>query len=67
MVYSYGGWIIDSFPMTRENWAAMIENNILPDFVICIDDERAPENFLLARFTEVHNVLSKSPEREVRM
>ena len=48
----YGGWVIDGFPETRENWAAMIESNLLPDFVLSIEDEHAPPDYLLGRFTE---------------
>lgn len=47
---------MDSFPLTRENWTAMIENNLLPDFVISLEDENLPKNFLLTRFTEMHNL-----------
>ena len=49
---------MDSFPMTRDNWTAMIENSLLPDFVINIDDENAPEDFLLTRFKKIHNLPS---------
>lgn len=49
----FGGWVIDGFPETRENWAAMIDNNLLPDFVLSIEDEQAPKDFLLTRFTEM--------------
>ena len=43
--------MIDGFPLTRENWAAMIENNLLPDFVLHLDDEHAQPDDLLKRFT----------------
>ena len=42
--------------MTRENWIAMIDNELLPDFVINLKDDHAPENFLLSRFTQMHNL-----------
>lgn len=62
----YGGWIIDSFPMTRENWAAMVENELLPDVVINLEDVEAPDNFLLTRFVKIHNLsLPASVETEV--
>ena len=52
----FGGWIVDSFPMTRENWTAMVDNELLPDFVISLEDEEAPEDFLLTRFVNMHNL-----------
>ena len=52
----FGGWIIDSFPMTRENWIAMTENDLVPDFIIALDDEEAPKDYLLSRFTKVHKL-----------
>lgn len=50
--------------MTRENWTAMIEASLLPDFVISLDDETAPENFLLTRFTKIHNIPSPCSNKE---
>ena len=44
---------MDGFPLTRENWAAMIESDLLPDFVISLEDVNAPEDTLLARFTKL--------------
>ena len=59
-LHRYGGWIVDSFPMTRESWTAMIEASLLPDFVINLDDEAAPDNYLLDRFTKIHDIPSSS-------
>ena len=42
--------------MTRENWTAMVDNQLLPDFVISLEDEAAPDDFLLSRFVELHNL-----------
>ena len=41
--------MIDGFPLTRENWAAMIENNLLPDFVLNLDDAHAQSDYLQTR------------------
>ena len=49
--------------MTRENWGAMIDNDLLPDFVINLDDDEAPENFLLSRFLQIHNLSLPASER----
>ncbi len=52
--------------MTRENWAAMVENELLPDVVINLEDVEAPDNFLLTRFVKIHNLsLPASVETEV--
>lgn len=46
--------MIDGFPITRDNWAAMIENNLLPDFVLHIDDSHAQTDYLIKRFSDLH-------------
>ena len=48
--------MVDGFPLTRENWAAMIEQELLPDFVLSLEDESAPSDYLLTRFTELHGL-----------
>ena len=54
--YRFGGWVVDGFPETRENWAAMIESNLLPDSVLSIEDDLAPTDFLLARFAAMNGL-----------
>ena len=64
MVYMYihvctsrfGGWVVDGFPLSRENWAAMIEHEVLPDTVLTLDDEETPADTLLTRFTQQHGL-----------
>ena len=46
--------------MTRENWIAMTENDLLPDFVVSLEDEEAPTDYLLTRFMDVHKLPSQS-------
>ena len=60
LLYRYGGWVIDGFPLTRENWAAMIENNLLPDFVLNLEDGSAQPDFLLKRMIELHGLPADS-------
>lgn len=48
--------MVDGFPLTRENWAAMIDHDLLPDFVLSLVDEKAPADYLLTRFTEMHGL-----------
>ena len=43
---------MDGFPLTRENWTAMLEHELLPDFVLVVSDETCPEDYLLTRFTQ---------------
>ena len=51
-----GGWVVDGFPLTRENWAAMIEPKLLPDFVLSLEDEEAPTDYLLTRFAQLRGL-----------
>ena len=48
--------MIDGFPKTRDYWAALVENDILPDSLIILDDHEAPENYLFSRFTNSHTI-----------
>ena len=48
--------MVDGFPLTRENWAAMIEPKLLPDFVLSLEDEEAPADYLLTRFAQLHGL-----------
>ena len=52
----FGGWVVDGFPRTRENWAAMIEQDLLPDFVLSLVEEGSPADCLLNRFTDLHGL-----------
>lgn len=47
---------MDGFPLSRENWAAMIEHEVLPDTVLTLDDEETPADYLLTRFTQQHGL-----------
>lgn len=38
ILFSFGGWILDNFPQTREQWAMMAEKNLLPDDVVFLKD-----------------------------
>ena len=38
--FSNGGWILDNFPRTREQWNVLVErNSLLPDDVIVLKDD----------------------------
>lgn len=47
---------MDGFPKTRDHWAIMVESGVAPDSLIVLDDHRAPDNYLLSRFTQVHSI-----------
>lgn len=59
----YGGWVVDGFPLTRENWAAMIENNLLPDFVLNLEDGQAQQDYLLRRIIELHELQAETTDK----
>ena len=52
----HGGWIVDGFPVIRDQWSTMIDNQLLPDSVISLDEEGAPSDMLLRRFTQQHGL-----------
>ena len=51
---------MDGFPINRENWTAMIEQELLPDSVIALTDEDAPADYLLSRYTKQQGLLDPS-------
>ena len=48
--------MVDGFPLSRDNWADMIEHQLLPDSVLTLSDEEAPVDYLLTRFTQQHGL-----------
>ena len=59
LFYSHGGWVLDGFPLTREHWTAMMDNNLLPDTVLVLEDDsggREKESMLLKRFTTANDL-----------
>ena len=43
---------MDGFPISRDHWMSMTDQELLPDSVLVLSDEDAPANFLLNRFTQ---------------
>ena len=43
---------MDGFPLSQDHWATMTDQNLLPDIVLMLNDENAPPNYLLGRFTQ---------------
>ena len=48
--------MVDGFPLNRDNWAAMIDHELLPDSIAILSDEDAPTDYLLTRFTQQHGL-----------
>lgn len=55
--------MVDGFPHNREHWAAMIDQELLPDAVVTLNDEDAPADYLLERFTRQHRLPDPSTFR----
>ena len=50
-VSSNGGWVLDNFPRTREQWNVLIEKGgQLPDDVICLRDDSDNGDYLVKRW-----------------
>lgn len=43
----------------------MIDNELLPDFVISLEDDEASDDYLLGRFKKIHNLQSHIMNGEV--
>ncbi|XP_050391523.2 adenylate kinase 9 [Patella vulgata] len=49
-----GGWILDNFPNTRDQWAVCIEKNITPDDVIILKDNSDNGSCLMERYYQLN-------------
>lgn len=49
-----GGYVLDNFPRTREQFTSMIERNIVPDEVIYLKDDSDSGEFLLKRWYQTN-------------
>ena len=49
-----GGWILDNFPRTRDQWNAMVEKSLLPDDIVCLRDESENGDFLVRRWYQLN-------------
>jgi adenylate/nucleoside-diphosphate kinase len=54
LFYRHGGWILDNFPNTRDQWNLCIEKNFLPDDVIVLKDSGDGSKFLMKRWYNMH-------------
>ena len=51
---SAGGYVLDNFPRTREQFTSMIERNIIPDEVIYLRDDSENGELLLKRWYQTN-------------
>uniref|UniRef100_A0ABM5G8U0 Adenylate kinase 9 isoform X3 n=1 Tax=Pogona vitticeps TaxID=103695 RepID=A0ABM5G8U0_9SAUR len=49
-----GGWVVDNFPPLSEHWAALSENGLLPDIVICLKNAQQNGRILLTRLYQAN-------------
>jgi len=53
---SYGGWIIDGFPVNQDQWSLLMEHEkSLPDHVIFLYDESTNGDMLIKRWYAANN------------
>ena len=45
----FGGWIVDGFPETREQWSVMLEQDMVPDHVLVLGEPEGKEGLLNER------------------
>lgn len=48
-VLRFGGWVVDGFPHTREQWSVMLEQQVVPDHVVVLTEPDGKEGALLER------------------
>lgn len=51
-----GGWVLDGFPMTREQWAGMLEHQLIPDCVISLQDYSEKSSMLVQRVCQLKGI-----------
>ncbi|XP_077977825.1 adenylate kinase 9-like isoform X2 [Glandiceps talaboti] len=49
-----GGWILDNFPRTRDQWTVMIDRGLMPDEIICLRDTSESGTILLKRWYKLN-------------
>lgn len=51
-----GGWVLDGFPVTREQWAGMLEHQLIPDCVISLQDNSEKNSMLVQRVSKLKGI-----------
>ena len=62
-IFSHGGWVLDNFPNTRDQWNQCIEKNMMPDDVIVLKDKGENSNYLLKRW---YNMNREDVDAQIR-
>jgi len=58
---SYGGWILDGFPVNKDQWSLWLERGTnIPDNVIFLQDESPNGDLLIERWYEANKVNADS-------
>ena len=52
--FSKGGWILDNFPKTRDQWGIMLEKGLTPDDIINLRDESENGDYLVKRWYQLN-------------
>ena len=57
-----GGYVLDNFPFTREQFTLLIERALIPDSVICLKDDSDNGSFLAKRWAELRRAEKYLPD-----
>ena len=49
LMLRFGGWVVDGFPLTREQWSVMLEQQVVPEHVLVLSEPDGKEGALLER------------------
>ena len=60
--YRLGGYVLDNFPFTREQFTLLIERALIPDSVICLKDDSENGSFLYKRWAELRRAEKHLPD-----
>lgn len=52
--------MLDGFPMTREQWAGMLEHHLIPDCVISLQDNSEKNSMLVQRVCQLKGIEEKT-------
>ena len=65
LCYSHGGWIVDGFPVNRDQWSLLLEQGKhLPDQVVFLYDESPNGDLLIKRwYTANKAIINKHSDR----
>ncbi len=62
MLSRLGGYVLDHFPFTREQFTLLIERALIPDSVICLKVDPENVSFLAERWTGLREAEKHLPD-----